>query len=111
MTEQRHPNCEDPYCKICLQDASSLEEELLKRTGNKKEWLDILGAYRTWLDSEGIPAETAHGWPTAAFYDETNVASYITHRQGNGECPGIEIEPGIWSGCDQSGGDCPTCGY
>jgi len=24
-------------------------------------------------------------------------------------CPGIEIEPGVFSGCDQSGGDCPTC--
>jgi hypothetical protein len=25
-------------------------------------------------------------------------------------CAGIEIEPGVWSGCDQSAGDCPTCG-
>ena len=25
-------------------------------------------------------------------------------------CEGIEIEPGIFSGCDQSAGDCPTCG-
>lgn len=25
-------------------------------------------------------------------------------------CPGIEIEPGVWSGCNQSHGDCPTCG-
>lgn len=29
---------------------------------------------------------------------------------GGPECPGLEIEPGVWSGCDQSGGDCPTCG-
>ena len=29
---------------------------------------------------------------------------------GGPPCPGIEIEPGMWSGCDQSGGDCPTCG-
>lgn len=29
---------------------------------------------------------------------------------GGPPCPGIEIEPGVWSGCDQSGGDCPTCG-
>lgn len=26
------------------------------------------------------------------------------------ECPGIEIEPGHFSGCNQSSGDCPTCG-
>jgi hypothetical protein len=25
-------------------------------------------------------------------------------------CLGIEIEPGVYSGCDQSGGDCPICG-
>lgn len=29
---------------------------------------------------------------------------------GGPKCPGIEIEPGVYSGCDQSGGDCPTCG-
>ena len=25
-------------------------------------------------------------------------------------CKGIEIEPSAFSGCDQSAGDCPTCG-
>ena len=25
-------------------------------------------------------------------------------------CVGIEIEAGVYSGCDQSGGDCPRCG-
>lgn len=25
-------------------------------------------------------------------------------------CKGIEIDPGVFSGCDQSAGDCPTCG-
>ena len=29
---------------------------------------------------------------------------------GGPKCPGIEIEPGVFSGCDQSFGDCPTCG-
>lgn len=29
---------------------------------------------------------------------------------GGPPCPGLEIELGVWSGCDQSGGDCPTCG-
>lgn len=29
---------------------------------------------------------------------------------GGPPCPGIEIEPGVFSGCNQSGGDCPTCG-
>jgi len=25
-------------------------------------------------------------------------------------CKGMEIEPGVYSGCDASAGDCPTCG-
>lgn len=25
-------------------------------------------------------------------------------------CKGIEIEAGVFSGCDASGGDCPSCG-
>jgi hypothetical protein len=25
-------------------------------------------------------------------------------------CRGFEIEPTVYSGCDQSGGDCPECG-
>lgn len=25
-------------------------------------------------------------------------------------CKGIEIEPGVFSGCNQSAGDCSTCG-
>ncbi len=24
-------------------------------------------------------------------------------------CKGFEIEEGVYSGCDQSGGDCPVC--
>lgn len=26
------------------------------------------------------------------------------------KCKGMEIEPGVYSGCDASAGDCPTCG-
>lgn len=26
------------------------------------------------------------------------------------QCNGIEIEPGVYSGCNASAGDCPTCG-
>ena len=25
-------------------------------------------------------------------------------------CCGVEIEPGVFSGCDASAGDCPACG-
>ena len=26
------------------------------------------------------------------------------------DCPGIEIEPDVYSGCNQFAGDCPRCG-
>lgn len=29
---------------------------------------------------------------------------------GETKCDGFEIEPGVFSGCDQSAGDCPVCG-
>lgn len=29
---------------------------------------------------------------------------------GGPPCPGIEIEPGVFSGCTGKGNDCPTCG-
>ena len=29
---------------------------------------------------------------------------------GGPPCPGIEIEPGIFSGCNHSHGNCPVCG-
>jgi hypothetical protein len=28
----------------------------------------------------------------------------------NPKCRGIEIEEGVYSGCNQSAGDCPSCG-
>lgn len=31
-------------------------------------------------------------------------------EHGGPLCPGFEIEAGVWSGCNQSAGDCPTCG-
>ena len=38
------------------------------------------------------------------------VPGLACEAHGGPPCPGIEIEPGVFSGCDQSGGDCPTCG-
>ena len=26
------------------------------------------------------------------------------------QCQGTEVAPGVFSGCDQSAGDCPSCG-
>lgn len=45
----------------------------------------------------------------AAIARYANAAKSATTHQ----CPGIEIEPGVWSGCaprDDGKNDCPTCG-
>ena len=48
------------------------------------------------------------------FDHEGRYAGYVPGlacpAHGGPKCPGFEIEPGVFSGCDQSGGDCPTCG-
>jgi len=39
------------------------------------------------------------------------VPSLACQIHGGPECPGVEIEKNVFSGCDQSAGDCPTCGH
>lgn len=38
------------------------------------------------------------------------VSGLACPKHGGPPCPGMEIEPGVFSGCTGSGGDCPTCG-
>jgi hypothetical protein len=39
-----------------------------------------------------------------------HVPALACPAHGGPPCPGIEIEPGVFSGCTGTGGDCPTCG-
>lgn len=62
----------------------------------------------------GVPAgfcnEDAFG-PQQEKWRHLGYAPFLACRgHGGPRCPGIEIEPGVYSGCDQSAGDCPTCG-
>ena len=55
-------------------------------------------------DAFGKPTEEGrHRYPH-------HVPGLACYEHGGPRCPGIEIEPGVFSGCDQSGGDCPVCG-
>lgn len=38
------------------------------------------------------------------------VSGLACPNHGGPPCPGLEIEPGVWSGCTGLGSDCPTCG-
>jgi len=62
----------------------------------------------------GIPAgfcnKDAFG-PQAEKWRDLGYAPFLAcPGHGGPRCPGFEIEPGVYSGCDQSAGDCPTCG-
>lgn len=65
--------------------------------------IKVLGTRTEYKFPEGIPEDRAREitrairkTPAAAFRGE--------------ECKGFEIEPGVFSGCDASAGDCPVCG-
>lgn len=64
---------------------------------------------------EPLPAERFRDGYTGQWFRrdgkyDGHVPGLACPAHGGPECPGLEIEPGVWSGCNQSGGDCPTCG-
>jgi len=85
VTPQRHPNCTDTECDVCLNDVLRLRDELLHRIGWEKDFIDVLGHYRGWLERQGFVAETEHGWATPQVFDESNVEAYVAHWHETGE--------------------------
>lgn len=62
-----------------------------------------------------IPGPTRRdAWTGQVFRLDGKYHGYVPglacEAHGGPACPGIEIEPGVYSGCNRSGGDCPTCG-
>ena len=64
--------------------------------------------------SGGCPAgfcdRDAFGFPTKNSKYDGYVPALACPIHGGPPCPGIEIEPGVFSGCSGTGGDCPVCG-
>lgn len=66
----------------------------------------------------GCPAgfcdEDAFGPPTLCNTYRDGYKGYVPGlacpAHGGPSCPGIDLGDGNFSGCDQSGGDCPVCG-
>ena len=75
---QRHPNCENQRCAVCLEDAAALGQHLIKLTGDT--YHDLLGEYHTWLSKHDIPPQTEHGWPTEQAYDDANINAFADER-------------------------------
>ena len=64
--------------------------------------------------SNGMPAgfcdNDAFGKPSMNGRYEGYVPGLACFAHGGPKCPGIEVEPSVYSGCNQSGEDCPVCG-
>lgn len=73
--KQRHINCKNSRCRICLEDAEILEQKLtdLTSTGNR---FDLLGHYHKWLSNKGINPETEFGWFTEKVFDDENIEEF-----------------------------------
>jgi len=80
-----------------LQNCAALvaENEQLRKDAERYQWLAEYLVSDDESYDDAIVAAT-----TVAELD------YVT----DAAMKGIEIEPGVFSGCDQSGGDCPRCG-
>jgi len=71
-------------------------------------------AFGKYIDGERYPREhwikpEMRGKRSDGKYDGY-VPGLACVGHGGPKCPGIEIEPNVFSGCNQSHGDCPTCG-
>lgn len=77
---------------------------VLTEIKGKKRWVrSIEGCYcQNYDDAQAaaVWAEEMNAWLAA---------QEIMEREGL-TCPGIEVMPGEFSGCNQSHGDCPRCG-
>ena len=58
------------------------------------------------------PADAEHrdGWRRFWFGLKQEDRQLLREIMESDKCPGIEIEPGVYSGCEPGAGDCPTCG-
>lgn len=59
--------------------------------------------------------EGRDAWTGRTFRLDGKYSGYVPGlacpAHGGPKCPGIDLGDGNFSGCDQSGGDCPTCNH
>lgn len=116
--EMTQDGCRDPDCPC--QDSSEESELPLNYAAGKCSapmWMNEIPAGHCGKIAFGVrpPAQTHRNAGSGMDYrDDGKYAGYVPglacKQHGGPPCPGLEIEPGVFSGCDQSGGDCPTCG-
>ncbi len=87
MTEtyptSQHPYCQENACQVCFKDSDNLAEYLEKRL-NLTRSTDILGMYRSWLEStepegKGHAFETVWGWWEPSVFSPKYIEGFIFH--------------------------------
>ena len=59
---------------------------------------------------EGHIKVNGNDFPQPTIYQKDLPDGVVRAPIDSDKCLGIEIEKGVFSGCNQSAGDCPTCG-
>ena len=72
---RRHPDCDLAYCETCLADHTALARYLRRAVGFGPS-VDALESYRSWLDRNGIPAET-NGWASREAFSPKTVERFV----------------------------------
>ncbi len=76
---QRHPNCKQDNCEVCLEDHEALEERLRKEMGGNL--IDHLCQYRKFMDKRlGRSSETDWGWACPEVFEEENIKAYLREK-------------------------------
>lgn len=83
IPEQRHPDCAEDRCRVCLDDMWALMAYFDATIGDLK--IDWLAKYRSFLDARGIPAESEHGWPLPVVYEHDNVLAFVREWTEEGD--------------------------
>jgi hypothetical protein len=79
--KQRHINCQNTDCPICLEDHLAVGEYIENEINLHYDWL---GRYRTFLDKKfKRSTETEFGWATEEFFDAKNADEFIKDWKEN----------------------------
>lgn len=78
----RHKNCRFARCNVCLEDHDLLAKYLHEKTGLSPRYTDILGKYRSWLDSKGYDSETDAGWAKPFVFEKEIVDQFLEYCSG-----------------------------
>lgn len=88
-----------------------LKEKIDKTIMAIKEDGHDLADINTWVMVEFGPERFFSDNPKVLYDDFGSVSGVVIYGEHGGpKCPGFEIEAGVYSGCNQSHGDCPICG-